>query len=180
MAFSVWIHAKKAAAFFSTSRSMRSSRTSLRRRASSSRSTPVSPVRPLVRSACARRTHSANADGVRSSSRATAPTVLPSSRTSRIAPALNSSLHCRRTRLPAVRNPILDIVSAFRNVSTKPDQAQYGLNASCATRYEQQSRLRAFRHGIGLRSPGADPRNPHRFDGSRRGSIAHRPLALSV
>ena len=40
------------------------------------------------------------------------------------APILNSSLHCRLARLPAVRNPILDIVSTFRKVSTKPDQAQ--------------------------------------------------------
>ena len=40
------------------------------------------------------------------------------------APILNSSLNCRLARLPAVRNPILDIVSTFRKVSTKPDQAQ--------------------------------------------------------
>jgi len=43
---------------------------------------------------------------------------------SRTAPAMNSSVNCRRARLPALRDPILDIVSAFRKVSTKPDQAQ--------------------------------------------------------
>ncbi len=43
--------AKKAAAFFKTSRSTRNRRFSLRSRRSSSRSTPVKPVRPFVRSA---------------------------------------------------------------------------------------------------------------------------------
>ena len=109
-----------------TPRSIRSSRLSLRRRASSARSSVVSPVLPFVRSARACLTHCARADGVRSNSRATAPTVLPSSRTSRTAPILNSSLNCRRARLPAFVDPILDIVAAFRNVSTKPDQAQRG------------------------------------------------------
>ena len=52
-------------------------------------------------------THFVSADGVRSSSRATAPTVLPSSKTSRTAPVLNSSLNCRRARRPALRDPIL-------------------------------------------------------------------------
>ena len=37
----------------------------------------------------------------------------PSSKTSRTAPIRNSSLNCRRARLPAVRDPILDIVSTF-------------------------------------------------------------------
>jgi hypothetical protein len=37
---------------------------------------------------------------------------------------MNSSVNCRRARLPALVDPILDIVSAFRKVSTKPDQAQ--------------------------------------------------------
>ena len=49
-----WCFAKKAAAFFRMSRSVRSSRFSLRSRASSSRSAVVSPVRPPVRSARAR------------------------------------------------------------------------------------------------------------------------------
>src|SRR3982751_3188686 len=52
-----WCFAKKAAAFFRISRSVRSSRFSLRSRASSSRSAVVSPVRPLVRSARARAVH---------------------------------------------------------------------------------------------------------------------------
>ena len=46
-----WFLAKKAAAFFRMSRSMRNSRLSLRRLANSARSSVVSPVRPLVRSA---------------------------------------------------------------------------------------------------------------------------------
>ena len=62
-------------------------------------------------------------DSVRSSSRATRPTVWPSSSTSRTAPALNSSSNCRRGRRDFVVLSIVDIVSAFRNVSTKPDQA---------------------------------------------------------
>ena len=49
--FHRWSFAKKAAAFFRTSRSMRSSRTSLRSRANSSRSAVVRPVLPFVRSA---------------------------------------------------------------------------------------------------------------------------------
>jgi len=33
-------------------------------------------------------------------------------------------VNCRRARRPALRDPILDIVSALRKMSTKPDQAQ--------------------------------------------------------
>jgi len=73
-----------------------SRRTSLRRRVDSSRSMPMRPLRPFVRSAWAFRTQSPSADAVRSSSRATSPTVFPSSRTRRTAPALNSSVNCRR------------------------------------------------------------------------------------
>ena len=47
----------------------------------------------------------------------------PSSRTSRTAFALNSSVKLRRDRFRFVSG-IVDIVSAFRKVSTKPDQAQ--------------------------------------------------------
>ena len=68
-------------------------RFSLRSRASSSRSAVVRPVRPPLRSARARSTHCRKADSVRSNSRATAPTVFPSSNTSRTAPARNSSLN---------------------------------------------------------------------------------------
>ena len=70
------------------SRSVRSSRVSLRSRANSSRSAVVSPVRPFVRSARARVTHT------------------------------------RRARLVRLLDPMLGIVSAFRKMSTKPDQAQ--------------------------------------------------------
>ena len=146
--------------FFRTSRSIRSSRLSLRRRASSARSSVVSPVLPLVRSARACFTHCARVDGVRSSSRATAPTVLPSSKTSRTAPILNSSLNCRRARLPPFVDPILDIVSTFRKMSTKPDQTHAGVDSPrgwlvvasatggshghCRVRYERAS-ARSFR-----------------------------------
>jgi hypothetical protein len=58
----------------------------LRRRASSSRSTLVTPVRPCDRSARARFTHSRRAVSVRSRSPATAGTDLPSSKTRRTAP----------------------------------------------------------------------------------------------
>src|SRR5262245_18783437 len=119
-----WIFAKKAAAFFRISRSMRSSRFSLRNRESSSRSAVVSPVLPFDRSALACLTHDANDDSVRSSCRATAPTVRFSSRTSRTAPALNSSENCRRARLATGWDSMLDIVSTFQKVSTRSGQAQ--------------------------------------------------------
>src|SRR5882762_8405151 len=116
--------AKKAAAFFRISRSNRSWRLSFRSRASSSRSAVVNPVRPCERSARARVTHSRSAVSVKSRSRATAPTLLPSSRTSRTAWALKSSSNRRRDRRLLVVSAIgVDIVSAFRKVSTKPDQA---------------------------------------------------------
>src|SRR5476649_150586 len=130
-----WCLAKKAAAFFRMSRSMRNSRLSLRSAASSARSSVVSPVRHLVRSACAYRTQLPSDDGVRSNSRATAPIVLPSSNTSRTAPALNSSVNCRRTRRPAFFDPILAIVSALRKMSTKLDHAH-----GASSDYEATSR----------------------------------------
>ena len=40
---------------------------------------------------------------------------------------MNSSENCRRARLPACFDPILAIVSTFRTMSTKPDQAHLGL-----------------------------------------------------
>src|SRR5690606_34160822 len=123
-----WSVPKRAETFFSRSRSRRSSRTSFRRRVSSSRSSLISPVRPLVRSARVRSTQSRSADSVRSSSRAAAPTVLPSSSTSRTAPSLNSSENCRRGRRPALLRDMRDIVSTFRNVSTKSDQPQRPVN----------------------------------------------------
>ena len=105
----------------------------------------VRPVLPFVRSARACFTHVARADGVRSNSRATAPTVLPSSITSRTAPVLNSSVNCRRARLPVFLDSILDIVSTFRNVSTKPDQAQPRLRSVPA--YARVSRRRVCHTG---------------------------------
>jgi hypothetical protein len=37
---------------------------------------------------------------------------------------MNSSENCRRTRRPNLSDPILAIVSAFRKMSTRSDQAQ--------------------------------------------------------
>src|SRR5882762_3346566 len=127
--------AKKAAAFFRISRSSRSWRLSFRSRASSSRSAVVNPVRPCERSARARVTHARSAVSVKSRSRATAPTLLPSSRTSRTAWALKSSSNRRRDRRLLVVSAIgVDIVSAFRKVSTKPDQAHTAWLSRAASR----------------------------------------------
>ena len=111
---------------FWMSRSSWTIRSSLRSRASSSRSAVVSPVLPCVRLACACLIQLPSDEGVKSRSRAMAPIVLPSSNTSRTAAAINSSVNCRRARRPVFLDPILDIVSAFRKVSTKPDQAHRG------------------------------------------------------
>lgn len=108
--------------FFRMSRSSWRIRFSLRRRANSSRSAVVRPVLPPVRSARARSTHSRSAVGTKSSSRATVAIDLPSSRTSRAACSLNSSENLRRARRFGVSEAMVDIVSAFQKVSTKPDQ----------------------------------------------------------
>ena len=50
-------------------------------------------------------------------------TVLPSSNTSRTAPALHSSVKCRRARCTFLPGSMIAIVSACRGVSTKADQA---------------------------------------------------------
>src|SRR5713101_4394312 len=52
--------------------------------------------------------------------------LLPSSRTSRTAPALNSAVNARRARRPfrASSSFMRDIVSTFHQVSTKSGQAQ--------------------------------------------------------
>ena len=66
-----------------------------------------------------------NAHSVRSRSRATCATVLPSFRTRRTEPARNSSVNCRRARFArACFPPIVAIVSASRGVSTGVDQAE--------------------------------------------------------
>src|SRR5215207_6748750 len=114
--------AKKAAAFFSISRSSWSTRFSFRKRASSSRSAVVSPVFPWVRSARACSTQLRNADSVSPRSRAAAATVWPSSSTSRTALALNASVKLRRDRF-GVRSAMVDIVFLSRKMSTKPDQS---------------------------------------------------------
>src|SRR5262249_49567516 len=141
-----WCFAKKAAAFFRMSRSVRSSRFSLRSRASSSRSTVVRPVRPCVRSARARLTHSRTAVSVRSMSRATPPTLLPSSRTRRTTPALNSSVNWRRGRRFGVSAIGLDIVSSIGKMSTEPDQAQAPARARLP-RFRNH-RLRLLSNGV--------------------------------
>ena len=98
--------AKKAAAFFNISRAA-----------------AVSPVFPLVRSARACATQLRRNDSVNPKSRAPAATVLASSRTRRTAPVLYASAKLRRVRLLFV-SAVVDIVSAFRIVSTKPAQCQ--------------------------------------------------------
>jgi hypothetical protein len=92
----------------------------------------VSPVRPWVRSARARLTHSRTAVSVRSMSRATAPTVLPSSSTRRTTPALNSSVDWRRARRFGVLAIGLDIVSPSGKMSTDSDHAQEAYEAAKA------------------------------------------------
>ena len=102
------------------SRSMRNSRFSFRSRAHSSRSAVVSPRdRPLLRAVVARSIQVRNAATVRSRSRATRVTVLPSSNTRRTTPALNSSVTCCRARRAFLPGPMIAIRSAFRKVSTK-------------------------------------------------------------
>src|SRR6266540_1371526 len=115
--------AKNAVAFFKMSRSSSAIRSALRSRTSSLRSAVVRPVRPFERSARACLTHWPRADATRSSSRATAVTLLPSSSTRRTACCLNSSVNRRRVRRLRV-SAIADIVSTFRKMSTKPDQVQ--------------------------------------------------------
>jgi hypothetical protein len=116
-----WCFAKKAAAFFRISHSVRSSRFSFRNRDSSSRSAVVRPVRPS-RSVRACSTQLRNDDSVSPRSRAAAATVFPSSSTSRTALVLKSSVKLRRVRL-GFRSAMVGIVSAFRKMSTESDQA---------------------------------------------------------
>src|SRR6266498_1779417 len=116
--------AKNAVAFFKMSRSSSAIRSALRSRTSSSRSAVVRPVRPFERSARACLTHWPRADATRSSSRATAVTLLPSSSTRRTACCLNSSVNRRRARRLRV-SAIADIVPTFREMSTKPDQLHF-------------------------------------------------------
>src|SRR4029453_577012 len=67
---------------------------------------------------------------VKSRPGAAAPTVFPSSSTSRTAPALNSSVKLRRVRFDCL-SAIVDIVSAFRKGSAKPDQAHHAFSIPC-------------------------------------------------
>ncbi len=118
-----WCFAKKAAAFL------------LSRAPSAARDSPCAawrarrarrssaPCRRPERSAWACSTHWRRADSVRSRSRATAPTDLPSSSTKRTAWALKPLSNCRRGRRPGLSG-IRDIVSTFAKVSTRSDQAQ--------------------------------------------------------
>jgi hypothetical protein len=138
---------------------MRSSRFSFRSRVSSSRSSFISPLLPFVRSARACWTQRPSAEAVRSSSRATAPTVLPSSRTKRTAPSLNSSENCRRVRRPRASLDMRDIVST----SYEADRRQTP-EISCAIKHtsieaaEQalpNSRARAGGRGL-LQTPPTD------------------------
>src|SRR5262249_16446055 len=108
----------------------------LRRRASSSRSAVVKPGRPCGRSALACLTQVRSVGSVESESRATAPAVLRSPSTNRTAWALKSWSNCRRGRrlFLGMSAMGLDIVSTFRKMSTKADQAQYGTSSRSASR----------------------------------------------
>src|SRR5713226_827607 len=111
--------AKKAAAFFRSSRSIRSSRFSFLRRASSSRSLVVSaPGGPWPASICALFTHSPMSVWSTPRSRATSLLVLPALRTRSAAPALNSGVNFLRFRFS------MNTLYLLRWVSTKSDQAQ--------------------------------------------------------
>jgi hypothetical protein len=43
---------------------------------------------------------------------------------------MNSSVNCRRVRRPVLLDPILDIVSALRKMSTKLDQAHVAVGTT--------------------------------------------------
>ena len=127
--FTGWCFAKKAAAFFRMSRSSAASRFSFRSRASSSRSAVVRPVlalRPIGPGAldplAQRRLGQIEVarDGA---------DVLPSSSTRRTACGLElvSELPARPSAWRVCHRS--DIVSTFRKMSTKPDQAE-GCSAS--------------------------------------------------
>lgn len=128
--------AKRAVAFFKISRSIRSLRTSLRRSASSCRSSLVrTPGRPWPRSARARSTQSWSEELARSRSSATELTLLPSSSTSRTAPSLNSGVNVLRGRRPPPFFLRLLTILAFHNMSTRTDQPQLRLRHRLRLRF---------------------------------------------
>src|SRR6266481_429707 len=106
--------------FFKMSRSIRTVRSSRRKRPSSSRSSVVSaPAGPWPASIPACRTQARTALSVRPSSRATTPMDFPLSRINRTVSALNSSVNARRLRLAMEHSYRTFVRSA---VSTKPGQ----------------------------------------------------------
>src|SRR6266700_6262069 len=112
--------AKKAVAFFKMSRSIRTVRSSRRKRPSSSRSSVVrAPAGPWPASIPACRTQARTALSVRPSSWATTPMDFPLSRINRTVSALNSSVNARRLRLAMEHSYRTFVRSA---VSTKPGQ----------------------------------------------------------
>src|SRR5712691_13411157 len=115
--------AKKAAAFFSISRSIRSCRASRRSATSSARSAVVrSPLPPPPASIPDCATQLRTADAVRPRSRETSPIVLPPSRTRRTTSALYSAVNFRRVRF--FKWTPRGIFASLQ-VSTKPGQVQY-------------------------------------------------------
>src|SRR5207249_5713777 len=142
--------AKKAAAVFRLPRSIRSVRFSRRRRPSSSRSSVVSaPAGPRPASISACRTQLRSAVSVRSSSRATAATDLPLSRTIRAACALNSFVNARRLRLAMTHSYRTFVRSG---VSTKPGQVHLPIREICG---EPVARVPDLTHGRRRYHPGA-------------------------
>src|SRR6266436_3617296 len=123
--------------FFKMSRSIRTVRSSRRKRPSSSRSSVVSaPAGPWPASIPACRTQARTALSVRPSSRATTPMDFPLSRINRTVSALNSSVNARRLRLAMEHSYRTFVRSA---VSTKPGQLHRKLQ-------EVQAELRRRMH----------------------------------
>src|SRR4051794_1346316 len=123
--FHAFSFAKKAAHFFSSSRSILRSTFSLRSRASSARSSPVKTAAgvPFDRWSFARLTHSNSTDSDRPTARATSMTDLPPSSTSPTAPSLNSS-ECFRRGFFFGPDSMVSILVSSRRMSTESDQAQ--------------------------------------------------------
>src|SRR3989442_1790589 len=114
---------KKAAAFFSISRSIRSCRASRRSATSSARSAVVNaPAPPPPASTPDCFTHCRTAVSVRSRSRETCPIVLPPSRTSSTTSALYSAVNFRRARF-SMGTPRR--IFASSKVSTKSGEVQH-------------------------------------------------------
>src|SRR4051812_20815334 len=156
--FHAFSFAKKAAHFFSSSRSILRSTFSLRSRASSARSSPVKTAAgaPFDRWSFARLTHSNSTDSDRPTARATSMTDLPPSSTSPTAPSLNSS-ECFRRGFFFGADSMVSILVSSRRMSTESDQAQRRAprpsRASSESRRPQTIRAAAYASAEALSVP---------------------------